>query len=365
MKDPELLTEMPPVLSDELFDDAIGKYLDGFRRFAALRAAVRLSLFAHTRRPMTIDELTERIGCDPVMLRMLCDCLVPMGHLLVKDGLYVNSEATSLYLDPGSPRYQGTVLSNMSRRAEDWMELDSLVRDGPRIDDSGEVYGEGWIRAIAESSLGGGVANVVSTALDTVELPSEGTFMDLGGGHGLYTVAFSRKCPGLSCFLFDRPGMTAVARRVFDDYGCDAETVDGDFYTDDLGGPYDVLFSSFNHSTSDSGMCGKVFSTVKPGGLLILRRHLRRGDTDPLRVLEWNLRVRDPGEKGKVRFGGSWLPTSEEYIGTMLGLGMSMVSRRDLGDGSEIVIMRRSTDDAIRLSPDSTHPGHHDARHPM
>ena len=345
MKDPELLTEMPPVLSDELFDDVIGGYLDGFRRFAALRAAVDISLFAHTRGPVTIATLADDMDCDPVMLRMLCDCLVSMGHLLVKDGLYVSSEATALYLDPGSPRYQGTVLSNMSRRAEDWMDLSALVREGPRIDGSGEVYGEGWIKAIAESSMGGGVASVVSTVLDTVELPSEGTFMDLGGGHGLYTVAFSRKCPGLRCSLFDTPGMTAVARRVFDEYGCDAETVDGDFYVDDLGGPYDVLFSSFNHSTSDSGMCGKVFSAVKPGGLLILRRHLRRGDTDPLRVLEWNLRVRDPGEKGKVRFGGSWLPTSEEYIGTMLGLGMSMVSRRDLEDGSELVVMRRRNGD--------------------
>ena len=96
-----------------------------------------------------------------------------------------------------------------------------------------------------------------------------------------------------------------------------------------------------------------MFSAVKPGGLLILRRHLRRGDTDPLRVLEWNLRVHDPEEKGKVRFGGSWLPTSEEYIGTMLGLGMSMVSRRDLGDGSELVVMRRLNGDPPQNSAES------------
>ena len=135
--------------------------------------------------------------------------------------------------------------------------------------------------------------------------------------------------------------MTSVARRMFDDYGCDAVTIDGDFYTDDLGGPYDVVFSSFNHSVSDSRMCDVVFSAVRPGGILILRRHVRRGDTDPLRVMEWNLRVNDPEEKGKVRFGGSWLPTSEEYLDVMAGLGMTMLSREDLGDGSEPVIMRR------------------------
>lgn len=70
------------------------------------------------------------------------------------------------------------------------------------------------------------------------------------------------------------------------------------------------------------------------------------GDTDPLRILEWNLRVRDSEETGKIRFGGSWLPTSEEYIGTMLGRGMFMVSHRDLGDGSELVVMRRQNSDS-------------------
>lgn len=46
-----------------------------------------------------------------------------------------------MYLDPGSPRYQGTVLSNMFRRTDDWMDLKGIVHDGPRTDVSGEVYG--------------------------------------------------------------------------------------------------------------------------------------------------------------------------------------------------------------------------------
>ena len=52
MKDPDLITEMPAVQSDELFDSIIGGYMDGFRRMAVLRAAVGLSLFEHTRGPV-------------------------------------------------------------------------------------------------------------------------------------------------------------------------------------------------------------------------------------------------------------------------------------------------------------------------
>ena len=87
--------------------------MDGFRRMAALRAAVGLSLFEHTRGPVSAEE----------------------------NGSYVSSDAASLYLDPGSPRYQGTVLSNMFRRTDDWMDLKGIVHDGPRTDVSGEVYG--------------------------------------------------------------------------------------------------------------------------------------------------------------------------------------------------------------------------------
>ena len=227
--------------------------MDGFRRMAALRAAVGLSLFEHTRGPVSAERLAEDMGCDPVMLHMLCDCLSSMGLLTSENGSYVSSDAASLYLDPG------------------------FVHDGPRTDVSGEVYGRGWIEAIAESSMGGGIARVLSEVGRTVSIPSDGTFLDLGGRHGLYTVALSRRYPGLRCFLFDRPGMTSVARRMFDDYGCDAMTIDGDFYTDDLGGPYDVVFSSFNHSVSDSRMCARERSGGEGEGQVrrLLASHVR------------------------------------------------------------------------------------------
>ena len=39
--------------------------MDGFRRMAALRAAVGLSLFEHTRGPVSAERLAEDMGCDP------------------------------------------------------------------------------------------------------------------------------------------------------------------------------------------------------------------------------------------------------------------------------------------------------------
>ncbi len=132
-----------------------------------------------------------------------------------------------------------------------------------------------------------------------------------------------------------------IAREFFDAYGCEAEILTGDFYTDDLGGPYDIVFSSFNRSNSDIRMCRKVFESVAPGGLLIMRRHLDPGQASPLSILEWNLITYDDAPKGEKRFHGSWMPTSDEYMTSMTEMGMETVNRVNLDSGSELVIMRR------------------------
>lgn len=343
MKDPEMLVTAPKVSSEGLAATIEG-WAGGLRRCHALKAATEMSLFRHTGKPVTAEDLAGRLGSDPVMTAMLCDCLADMGLLVASEDGYRSTVEAGTYLNPDSPRYQGTVLTNIFDRMDTWTRLSTIVHDGPEKASAEEVYGDRWLSSIAESSLGGGIARTVSAVESAVDLPREGTFLDLGGGHGLYTIAFLHRHPGLKGYLFDRPTMAPMAERTFAEYGCDAVTVPGDFYEDDLGGPYDVVFSSFNHSVSDCSLCDRVFSSVKSGGLLILRRHLRLAQPDPLRVMEWNLRIRDGDEKGGIRYCGSWLPTSEEYLERMRGLGMSLVHRGDLGDDSEIVVMRRETE---------------------
>lgn len=341
MMDPELLLEMPAVLSDDLFYGEFEEMFDGFRRTMTLKTAVDSGLFAYTREAATASDLSRALGWDDVMTRMLLDCLVETGFLIEEDGAYRNSEKTAIYLDPASPRYQGAGLENTFIRLMRWLSLSDFLKNGPSVVPTSEVFGERWIRAIGESALGGGIAKTVAFVAEHADIPDEGTFLDLGGGHGLYTVAFCRRFPGLKGAVFDKPEMTRIAEEMFSSYGCEASTIPGDFYVDPLGGPYDILFSSFNHSTSDSSLCEKVSGAVRPGGLLIMRRHVRNGPPKAHALMEWNLVLREGVEKGKQRFRGSWLPTSEEYIERMEGLGMIMLTREDLGDGSEIVIMRR------------------------
>lgn len=341
MKDPAVLTEVPAICADDIIRGVFEGYYDGFRKTMALKTAMEMSLFGRTRHPVTASEVAETAGWDEVMTGLFLDCLASMG-LLDHDGdRYRNSIVAETLLDSSSPRCQSINLEYGMKRLMRWSDLQSAVRDGPKVLPVAEVFGEEWIRAIGESATGGAIAKVLAEIEAVVRLPHEGTFLDLGGGHGLYTVAFCSRYPGLRGFVFDKPEMVHVAEENLADYGCNARTIPGDFYTDDIGGPYDVVFSSFNHSVSDVSLCEKVRDAVVPGGLLIMRRHVYNGEPDPTRLLEWNIAIREGIGKGCQRFNGSWLPSSSEYVGCMEALGMEMLYRKMVDGGSELVIMRR------------------------
>ncbi len=341
MEDAKLISDMPAACSEEIFGACFEDSMQGFRRVMALKAAVELSLFSKTRDWTTPGDVASSEGWDEIMVSMLMDCMTDMGLLECDSGGFRNTTAASLYLDPRSERYQGTFLWNTASRMRMWFDLGETVRNGPSPRDAEMADSEIWIRSIAESAMGGGIARTLDIVDGIMDGPLSGTFLDLGGGHGLYTVAFCHRHPGLRAYLFDKPEMMPVARETFERYGCSAEVIPGDFYRDSLGGPYDIVFSSFNRSTSDSSLCERVFESVKTGGLLIMRRHLDPGPPSPLAVLEWNMILYDDAEKGKKRFHGSWMPTSEEYLDVIKGMGMELLARQRADRNSEVVILRK------------------------
>src|SRR5205823_3114281 len=62
--------------------------------------------------------------------------------------------------------------------------------------------------------------------------------IDVGGSHGLYTIALCRRYPSLSAVIYDWPEGVVAARREIAQAGLAAQisTQTGDFLTDELGG---------------------------------------------------------------------------------------------------------------------------------
>lgn len=336
--DPEDLLRSPEIRSDDFIRGKLGGYMRGAASVHMIRAAVRLGLFAHTSVPVTAGELSSVLHTDPDLTEMLCGGLAQLDLLVRENDTYVNSRASALYLDPSSPTYQENNLETLFEKLDRWDELEDRLRNGPEYRPRDQVMGERWLRGISESCMGGGIGSVVDEIARHVDLSKYRTFMDLAGGHGLYTIAVCHRYPNLKGYVFDQPMMRGIAEENFRRYGKDITYIAGDFYRDDIG-VYDVVFSSFNLATTDIRMCDRVFDSVDKGGLLILRRHTERTTTDEISNIEWSLNTWDG--KGGKRYGGCWLPTAEQYIDRLVERGMRLIHRADFDAGSELVILEK------------------------
>ena len=336
--DPDMLMKPLPVQPRALLRGTFGKYMEGYSCMHLLRAAVNLGIFDTASEPVTAAEVSEAKGTDAAFTEVFLDGLVQMD-LLEKDGdRYVNAEPTSLYLDPKSRLYQEHTLKGIFESMDSWTQLEDRLKNGPRYLPRDQVFGERWLKSIAESCSGGEVGSVVDAVDARVDLSKYSTFMDLGGGHGLYTIGFVHRHPNLKGTVFDLPMMCPIAQENSRRYGVPIDTVAGDFYSDDLG-HYDVVYSSFNLSTSDIRMADRVFGSVNKGGLLILRRHLSGTSTNAISNVQWCLNTWDG--KGKKNYGGSWLPTSEEYLARLQELGMQLLFRDKTDEASELVYLKK------------------------
>ena len=94
---------------------------------------------------------------------------------------------------------------------------------------------------MAEYALGGCLQRTVEVLKKNSDFMKAKRSLDLGGGHGLYSIAFSRLNPELEAFIFDLP-------TVIDEFAseivsvCDGKVklLSGDMTKDDLGSDYDV-----------------------------------------------------------------------------------------------------------------------------
>jgi ubiquinone/menaquinone biosynthesis C-methylase UbiE len=105
--------------------------------------------------------------------------------------------------------------------------------------------------------------------------------LDIGGSHGLYSVALCKKNPQLSAIIFDLPPAVEKARPALEKLGLERVTYQaGNALTDDLGeSEYDLvlLASVAHHFTLAENLlvAKKAFKALKPGGLFTVIEVLR------------------------------------------------------------------------------------------
>ena len=80
--------------------------------------------------------------------------------------------------------------------------------------------------------------------------------LDLAGVHGLYAIGFSMLNKNLKCYVFDLPNVIEETKKFIKKYNAkNVFTIAEDFYKDDIGKGYDIIFCSYNPGGKKSKDC--------------------------------------------------------------------------------------------------------------
>lgn len=157
--------------------------------------------------------------------------------------------------------------------------------------------------------------------------------IDLGGGHGLYAIACTALNPDLHAWVFDMPHVIPLASRFIREYGATrVHTIGGNFFVDDFGRNYDLVFSSSNPSGKRIDMVPRIGKSLNPGGVFVNVQSTGRGDMDLYQSLEWQLWTIEGEKKGKTGNTRVEPFLTDEYREALKDAGLSILVEKDIKD---------------------------------
>ncbi len=218
----------------------IMQILRGYRQSRVLIACCELQVFeALAGGPRTVGELAAQTGASPRGLVLLLDAAVALGLLEKRQGAYANSPAAVTCLAGDGLHYLGRFIRREGAFYDRWGRLTETVQTGVRPEENRrDEDAANWVREfeLGLYDLARASAPVVADALD---LPQDRPLrvLDVGGGHGGYSLALARRYPLLTATVFDLPRVVPVARELIaqERLSDRVQAQAGDFSSDELG----------------------------------------------------------------------------------------------------------------------------------
>jgi SAM-dependent methyltransferase len=221
--------------------------------------------------------------------RVLLTSLCAFGLLSVADDRFTLTPLARTHLVPGSPfdvsAYMG--LAADSPAVRNLVErLRTNQPAGVQPDQAGAafIFREGLESAMEKEAtarhltlaLAGRARNVAPVLAERFPLADAGCLLDVGGGSGLYSIAWLQRHPRLRAIVWDRPEVLKVAQElaVAEGVGDRLECRPGDMFADPVPGGSDVvLFSNILHDW-DVPQCRALLqrcaAVLPPGGRLLI-----------------------------------------------------------------------------------------------
>ena len=337
----KLLDTIPEISSEPL--DKIGRDCEALH---ILFTAFDFDLFSLLEEPKTAKQISEGIETQLHLTEKFLNALVALQLLSKHDGRYTNTKLASTFLVKSSPFYQGNLLRLHAKGTDNWSKLSSILKGEIQKEPDGRfegVFDQNFILAMAEGAMRGSLHRTVKEVSTLPEFQRARKLLDLGGGHGLYAIAFSQINPNLEAVLFDLPHVTEVAKEFIAKYGMQDRIaiIGGDFLEDDIGNGYDTIFVSdvlYRKKDVLLGSLKKIHDALNDNGSIVLKHWLLNDDrTAPIVSVLFDLKLSLQGDR-------HYIYTENEYIELLQEVGFSSTRVLDISSSSSpsaIIIGRK------------------------
>jgi hypothetical protein len=195
----------------------IHEMMRGYRAAQILLTANQLEIFRHLNgSPRRAAEMAELTGSHPEAMRRLLNAAAGLGLLTKQDDLYGNSPLAAACLTEDGPFFLGNMARLEQTGYERWGRLPEAIRVGhwPALNREMEDR-TNWVRNFELAMYD--MARISAPAVaEAIDLPPDRPLrlLDVGGGHGGYSMALARRYPNLTATVFELPAAAEVAREI-------------------------------------------------------------------------------------------------------------------------------------------------------
>lgn len=257
----------------------------GSVKWAVYTTAVEYKIFDHLDAPLTAEELSGCAGFHPLVTSYLLDALAGLGFLTKKDNRYENALTAEKLL----ARW-GYVFESIKWNPF-WSRLGRMLAEG-KIEPLGSEaeFKPSWgsfemQRHFALRALAGEFQMTLELMEANGAFNRVKNFIDIGGGHGIFSIGFLKTHPDLNGTIFELPQVTPVTRRFLEAYKMEEKIkiIAGDIYKDPIPGRYDLAFISnigIPYVSYDGVKTAskKIYEAIEDGGSFVIKEIIPHKD---------------------------------------------------------------------------------------